>query len=106
MRLARLFLAARRINIGCAYLSLLFAAVLCVGFALGSALKVGSSVLVQALVLAGFLTIPFSGPPNSRRGSLSVVVFGFFIVWALPVTVKAASSVYAPCEAVLGCRAH
>ena len=34
-------------------------------FALGSALKVGSSVLVQALVLAGFLTIPCSGLPEA-----------------------------------------
>ena len=65
MRLARLFWAVGRINTGCAYLSLLFAAVLCVGFALGSALKVGSSVLVQALVLAGFLTIPCSGLPKA-----------------------------------------
>ena len=54
-----------RINIDCVYLSLLLAAVLCVDFALGSALKVGSSVLVQALVLAGFLTIPCSGLPEA-----------------------------------------
>ena len=65
MRPARLFCSTRRINAGCAYLSLLFAAVLCVGFALGSASKVGNSVLVQALVLAGFLTIPSSGLPEA-----------------------------------------
>ena len=65
MRLARLFLAARRINIGCAYLSLLFAAVLCVGFALGSALKVRASVSVRVAVISGFLTIPCSGLPEA-----------------------------------------
>ena len=65
MRPARLFLPARRINTGCAYLSLLLAAVLCVGFALGSAFKVGNAMLVQALVLAGFLTIPCSGLPEA-----------------------------------------
>ena len=61
MRLARLFLAARRMYIGCAYLSLLFAAVLCVGFALGSALKVRASVSVRVAVISGVLTIPSSG---------------------------------------------
>ena len=65
MRLARLFLAARRINTGCAYLSLLFAAVLCVGFALGSALKVRASVSVRVAVISGFLTIPSSGLPEA-----------------------------------------
>ena len=65
MRLARLFLAARRINIGCAYLSLLFAAVLCVGFALGSALKVRASVSVRVAVISGVLTIPSSGLPKA-----------------------------------------
>ena len=65
MRLARLFLAARRINIGCAYLILLFAAVLCVGFALGSALKVRASVSVRVAVISGFLTIPSSGLPEA-----------------------------------------
>ena len=65
MRLARLFLAARRINIGCAYLSLLFAAVLCVGFALGSALKVRASVSVRVAAISGFLTIPSSGLPEA-----------------------------------------
>ncbi len=33
-------------------------------------------------------------------------VFGVFIVLVLSVTVKAASSIYAPCKAVLGCRAN
>ena len=31
----------------------------------GSAFKVGNAVLVQALVLAGFLTIPCSGLPEA-----------------------------------------
>ena len=65
MRLARLFWAVGRINTGCAYLSLLFAAVLCVGFALGSALKVRASVSVRVAVISGFLTIPSSGLPEA-----------------------------------------
>ena len=65
MRLARLFWAVGRINTGCAYLSLLFAAVLCVGFALGSALKVRASVSVRVAVISGFLTIPCSGLPEA-----------------------------------------
>ena len=65
MRPARLFCSTRRINTGCDYLSLFLSAVLCVGFALGSAFKVGNAVLVQALVLAGFLTIPCSGLPKA-----------------------------------------
>ena len=57
---------ARRINIGCAYLILLFAAVLCVAFLrYGSAFKVGNAALIQSLVLAGFLTIPCSGLPEA-----------------------------------------
>ena len=65
MRLARLFWAVGRINTGCAYLSLLFAAVLCGGFALGSALKVRASVSVRVAVISGFLTIPCSGLPEA-----------------------------------------
>ena len=65
MRLARLFWAVGRINTGCAYLSLLFAAVLCVGFALGSALKVGNCEFIRAAVYFGFLTIPSSGLPEA-----------------------------------------
>ena len=65
MRLARLFWAVGRINTGCAYLSLLFAAVLCVGFALGSALKVRASVSVRVAAISGFLTIPSSGLPEA-----------------------------------------
>ena len=56
---------ARRINTGCAYLSLLLAAVLCVGFALGSALKVRASASVRVAVISGFLTIPCSGLPEA-----------------------------------------
>ena len=33
-------------------------------------------------------------------------LFGFFIVFGLSVTVKATSSVYAPCKAVLCHKAH
>ena len=65
MRPARLFSPARRINTGCAYLSLLLAAVLCVGFALGSAFKVGNSEFIQAPAYFGFLTIPSSGLPEA-----------------------------------------
>ena len=65
MRLARLFWAVGRINTGCAYLSLLLAAVLCVGFALGSAFKVGNSGFIQAPACSGFLTIPCSGLPEA-----------------------------------------
>ena len=66
MRPARLFSATRRINTACSGL---------IGFLsdcslrrflrYGSAFKVGNAVLVQALVLAGFLTIPCSGLPEA-----------------------------------------
>ena len=66
MRLARLFCATRRINTGCSGLIGFLSGCSLRGFVrYGSAFKVGNAVLVQAFVLAGFLTIPSSGLPEA-----------------------------------------
>ena len=66
MRPARLFSATRRINTACSGLiGFLSDCSLRMGFALGSAFKVGNSEFIQAPAYFGFLTIPCSGLPEA-----------------------------------------
>ena len=66
MRPARLFCATRRINADCyGLIGFLSGCSLRRFLRFGSAFKVGSALLVQALVLAGFLTIPSSELPEA-----------------------------------------
>ena len=52
------------------------------------------------------LPVRGSRPTTAASELRALELFGFFIVFGLSVTVKATSNVYAPCKAVLGCRAH